>query len=120
MIKRFLLITFILTLSVALIACGKKYDKEIDEVSKIQEKEIEERQSTDNRKYKRETTNIYVYEDGKVITLTYKPIKNSDTVTTKLYRKNETTGKYEQDYDAKKERYMKEHKPDYKEENLKE
>ncbi|EZV55559.1 hypothetical protein V074_02847, partial [Staphylococcus aureus 2010-60-1240-1] len=40
MTKRFLLITFILILSVALIACGKKYDKEIDEVSKIEEKKI--------------------------------------------------------------------------------
>ncbi|ACY11582.1 MULTISPECIES: cystatin-like fold lipoprotein [Staphylococcus] len=120
MTKRFLLITFILILSVALIACGKKYDKEIDEVSKIEAKKVEELKTPDERKYKRETTNVYVYEDGKVITLTYKFRKGSDTLVTRLYRKNETTGKYEQDYDAKKERYMKEHKPDYKEENLKE
>ncbi|EZY71366.1 cystatin-like fold lipoprotein [Staphylococcus aureus] len=120
MTKRFLLITFILILSVALIACGKKYDKEIDEVSKIEEKKIEERQSTDNRKYKRETTNVYVYEDGKVITLTYKSKKDNDMLVTRLYRKNETTGKYEEDFNAKSEKFMKEHQPDYKEENLKE
>ncbi|HEA4303515.1 TPA: cystatin-like fold lipoprotein, partial [Staphylococcus aureus] len=56
----------------------------------------------------------------KVITLTYKPIKDSDTLWTSLYRKNETTGKYEEDFNAKPEKFMKEHEPDYKEENLKE
>ncbi|EZV59997.1 hypothetical protein V074_02269, partial [Staphylococcus aureus 2010-60-1240-1] len=111
---------FILILSVALIACGKKYDKEIDEVSKIEEKKIENWKDSDFRKYKRDTTNIYVYEDGKVITLTYKFKKDSDILTTDLYRKNETTGKYEEDDNVNKERYMKEHEPDYKEENLKE
>ncbi|EZT29784.1 hypothetical protein V113_02726, partial [Staphylococcus aureus Tur-4] len=79
-----------------------------------------ERQSTDNRKYKRETTNVYVYEDGKVITLTYKSKKDNDMLVTRLYRKNETTGKYEEDFNAKSEKFMKEHQPDYKEENLKE
>ncbi|HGO2072827.1 cystatin-like fold lipoprotein [Staphylococcus aureus] len=118
--KRFLFITFILVISTALVACGKKYDKEIEEVSKLEENSIEKTKSDDDRKYKRETTNVYVYEDGKVITLTYKFRKDSDTLWTSLYRKNETTGKYEKDYNAKKKRYMKEHKPDYKEENLKE
>ncbi|WP_457806457.1 cystatin-like fold lipoprotein [Staphylococcus aureus] len=117
--KRFLFITFILVISMALVACGNKYDKEIEEVSKMEEQDVKDSQLPDKRKYKRETTNFYVYEDGKVITLTYKKIKDSDTLVTRLYRKNETTGKFEEDYNAKKKRYMKEHKPDYKEENLK-
>ncbi|HDP5859496.1 TPA: cystatin-like fold lipoprotein [Staphylococcus aureus] len=118
--KRFLFITFILVMSMTLVACGKKYDKEIEEVSKIEAQKIEKTKINDDRKYKRETTNIYVYEDGKVITLTYKFRKGSDTLVTRLYRRNETTGKFEQDYNANEVKYAKEHKPDYKEENLKE
>ncbi|NKO44247.1 cystatin-like fold lipoprotein [Staphylococcus aureus] len=118
--KRFLFITFLLVISMTLVACGNKYNKEIEEVSKMEAQDVKDSELPDKREYKRDTTNFYVYEDGQVITLTYKSLKDSDTLWTSLYRKNETTGKYEQDYNAKKKRYMKEHKPDYKEENLKE
>ncbi|EZY93601.1 hypothetical protein V044_02739, partial [Staphylococcus aureus S56_POEL] len=39
MTKRFLLITLILVISIALIACGKKYDKEIEEVTSLEAKD---------------------------------------------------------------------------------
>ncbi|MCS5315202.1 MULTISPECIES: cystatin-like fold lipoprotein [Staphylococcus] len=120
MTKRFLLITLILVISTALIACGKKYDKEIEEVSKLENKSSKESQLKDTLEFKRDKSNIYVYNEGKVIALTYKSLKDSDTLWTSLYRKNETTGKYEEDYNAKPKKFMKENKPDYKEENLKE
>ncbi|MCR0867622.1 DUF4467 domain-containing protein [Staphylococcus aureus] len=118
--KRFLFITFILIISMALVACGKKYDKEIEEVSKLEKEYTDGAQSSSTAGFERKRSNIFVYEDGKVITLTYKSQKDSDMLSTSLYRKNETTGKYEEDYNANKKQYMKEHKPDYKEENLKE
>ncbi|MCR0866977.1 DUF4467 domain-containing protein [Staphylococcus aureus] len=119
MTKRFLLITLILVISTALIACGKKYDKEIEEVSKLEEKRTSDT-SGDFNKFERKKSNINVYNDGKFITLSYKWDNDSTKLWTSLYGKNETTEKYEKVYNAKPEKFMKENKPDYKEENLKE
>ncbi|WPF96928.1 cystatin-like fold lipoprotein [Staphylococcus aureus] len=118
--KRFLFSAFILVLSIALVACGKNYDKEIEEVSKLHADSWNSDMSGDAKKFDEATTNFYVYEEGMVIILVYRPIKNSDFLSYRLYRKNETTGKYEEDYKTKPKRFMKENKPDYKEENLKE
>ncbi|HDF0610412.1 TPA: cystatin-like fold lipoprotein [Staphylococcus aureus] len=119
MIKRFLLITFILVISTALIACGKKYDKEIEEVTKLESNSTKQSQLKDSLEFKRDKSNVNVYDGGVIITLTYKSLKDSDSLWTSVYRKNETTGKYEKDYNAKPKKIMKENKPDYKEENLK-
>ncbi|HHQ5170698.1 TPA: cystatin-like fold lipoprotein [Staphylococcus aureus] len=119
MTKRFLFITFVLVMSLALVACGNKYDKEIEEVSKLEEKSTNDTSGGFN-KYERKKSNINVYDDGKIITLSYKSKQDSVGLWTSLYRKNETTGKYEEDSNAKPKKFMKENKPDYKEENLKE
>ncbi|HAR2858376.1 TPA: cystatin-like fold lipoprotein [Staphylococcus aureus] len=118
--KRFLISAFILILSIALVACGKEYDKEIEEVSKLEKEETEHAQSPETLKFERDKSNIHVYDDGKLITLSYKATKNGVGLSTSLYRKNETTDNYEKDYNAKLQKFMKENKPDYKEENLKE
>ncbi|WP_215388238.1 cystatin-like fold lipoprotein [Staphylococcus aureus] len=118
--KGFLISAFILVLSIALVACGKSYDKEIEEVVSLEQKDRNSNSDKEFRKYERKESDIYVYQDGKVITLSYKPFKDSDMLSTRVYRKNETTGKYEEDYNAKPKKFMKENKPDYKEENLKE
>lgn len=111
----------VLLLSIVLLltACGKKYDKEIDEVAKIEKKSVESSGISDYRDFKRNSSDFYVYEDGKVITVTYKTFKNSDTKFTNLYRLNETSSKYEEDKNVHVKKYMKNNKPDYKEENLK-
>ncbi|HHV8931151.1 TPA: cystatin-like fold lipoprotein [Staphylococcus aureus] len=120
MIKRILTITFILVISISLVACGKKYDKEIDEVTKLEAKDRNDSSDSTFNKYERKKSNIYVYQDGKVITLTYAPLKDNAELTTRIYFKNETTGKYEKDVNGKPKKFMKENKPDYKEENIKE
>lgn len=120
MTKRFLLITLILVISTALIACGKKYDKEIEEVTSLEIKDRNDSSDTTFNKYERKKSNIYVYQDGKVIMLIYAPLKGNSELSTRMYLKNETTGKYEEDINGKPKKFMKENKPDYKEENLKE
>ncbi|MBH4735897.1 cystatin-like fold lipoprotein [Staphylococcus aureus] len=120
MTKRFLLMTLILVISTALIACGKKYDKEIEEVTSLEAKDRNDSSDPEFNKYERKKSNIYVYEDGKVITLTYAPFKGSSELSTRMYIKNETTGNYKEDINGKPKKFMKENKPDFKEENLKE
>lgn len=117
MTKRFLLITLILVISTALIACGKKYDKEIEEVSKLEKESTKDRST---KKFSRENSNFKVYENGKVIIVSYKSLDGNGVERNSFYRKNETTSKYEEDINAKIKRYERENKPDYKEENLKE
>ncbi|CAG9978519.1 TPA: cystatin-like fold lipoprotein [Staphylococcus aureus] len=119
MTKRILLMTLILVISTSLIACGKKYDKEIEEVSKLEEKKTSDTSGGFN-KYDRNKSNIYVFEDGKVIILAYKLSNKSSSLTYALYSKNETTDMYKEDNYGKPEKFMKENKPDYKEEHLKE
>ncbi|UXV29658.1 DUF4467 domain-containing protein [Mammaliicoccus sciuri] len=111
----------VLLLSIVLLlaACGQNYDKEIDEVAKLEKKAVESSGISDYRDFKKDTSNFYVYEDGKIITVTYKTFKNSDTKFTNLYRLNETSGKYEEDKSIHVKKYMKNHESDYKEENLK-
>ncbi len=118
--KRFLSIVFILAISITLVACGKNYDKEIEEVSKLKNSQIEKAKLSNVNKFQRDKSNIYVYDNGAVIVLKYHFTKNSSSVSYALYRKDETAGKYEEDYNAKPKKFMKENKPDYKEENLKE
>ncbi|HHU6749135.1 TPA: cystatin-like fold lipoprotein [Staphylococcus aureus] len=117
MIKRILTITFILVISISLVACGKKYDKEIDEVSKL-EKESTKDRSTE--KFSREKADFKVYEDGKVIIVSYKSLDGNGVERNSFYKLNETTSKYEEDINVKIKTFERENKPDYKEENIKE
>lgn len=118
MTRKALMCLIITVLSVSLVACGKKYEKEIEEVTNLEAKDRNDVSDKNFNKYERKNSDIYVYEDGSVITLTYKALKDNDNTASRLYRKNETTGKYEKDYNAKPKKYMKSHEPDYKEENL--
>lgn len=104
----------LLSIVMILVACGQKYDKEIDEVTKL---EKIDRDNSD--KVKRESSNYYVYENGNVIVMSYQSLAGGSSVGTYLYKKNETTDKYEEDRNIHVKEYMKDNKPDYKEENLK-
>ncbi|MCT2557151.1 MULTISPECIES: cystatin-like fold lipoprotein [Staphylococcus] len=120
MTKRFLLITLILVISTALIACGKKYDKEIEEVSKLEEKSWNTDMISNAKKFDRNTSNFYVYNDGDIILVSYQSMKSTKDLSTSMYYKNKTTGNYSENINGKPKKFMKENKPDYKEENLKE
>ena len=53
-----------------------------------------------------------MYQDGKVIMLSYAPLKGNSELSTRMYLKNETTGKYETDINGNPKKFMKENKPD--------
>ncbi|HEH3444413.1 TPA: cystatin-like fold lipoprotein [Staphylococcus aureus] len=109
----------ILGLVILLSACGQKYDKEIDEVTKLEKENKEETKDSNSRKIERKTSYFKVYDGGKVITVTYLPFKDSDVTTSKIYKLNETTEKYEKDYNQDAEKYEKSNKPEYEENNMK-
>lgn len=120
MTKRFLLITLILVVSTSLIACGKKYDKEIEKVSKLEEKSWNTDMISNAKKFDRNTSNFYVYNDGDIILVSYQSMKSTKDLSTSMYYKNKTTGNYSENINGKPKKFMKENNPDYKEENLKE
>ncbi|RIM33688.1 cystatin-like fold lipoprotein [Staphylococcus caprae] len=108
---------FLLSLVLILGACGNKYDEEIDSVAKEVNKDISKNDQEFVR-YNKDKANTYVYDDGNIIILNYKSMKDSDVDVYKLYKKNQTTGDYEYESGAAK-KYMKNNEPVYKEENMK-
>ena len=106
-----------LGLALVLAGCGNKYEKEINSVAKVANKDI----SNDDKefvKYNKDKANTYVYDDGNIIIINYKAIKGSNTKVYDLYKKNQTSNEYEYE-SGKAKRYMENNKPDYKEENMK-
>lgn len=104
----------LLSIMFLLAACGHNYDKEIDEVVKL------EKADRDNSKeVTRKNSNFYVYDNGNVIVMSYKSLAGGSSMGTYLYKKNETSDKYEEDRNISAKKYMKNNEPDYKEENLK-
>ncbi|SCT28311.1 cystatin-like fold lipoprotein [Staphylococcus caeli] len=105
----------LLSIMFLLAACGQKYDTEINEVTKL------EKADRDNsKKVDRKNSNFYVYEGGNVIVMSYQSLAGGTSIRSHLYKKNETTDKYEEDRNINAKKYMKNNEPDYKEENLKE
>lgn len=51
--------------------------------------------------------------------MSYKPFKDSETVMSDLFEKNQTSGDYEEVENVNVEKYQKNNKPDYEENNLK-
>ncbi|HDH5926862.1 TPA: cystatin-like fold lipoprotein [Staphylococcus aureus] len=100
-------------------ACGNKYDKEIEEVSKIEKQNWEENNNKDFNEFQREQADFKVYNGGKNVTVSYKAIKNSDTVGTDLFEKNESNGKFEEVSNVSVSKFQKNNKPDYEENNMK-
>ncbi|EOG8959655.1 cystatin-like fold lipoprotein [Staphylococcus pseudintermedius] len=111
----FIILTFVLA------ACGKKYDEEITEVSNLEKQHDEQNKNKgeEDRMFKRSNADFKVYEDGKVIVVSDMPSKISDIISDTLYRKNDTTGKYEYDSNVNVYDYQKDNQPDYEENNLK-
>ena len=77
---------FLLGLALVLAGCGNKYEKEINSVAKVANKDI----SNDDKefvKYNKDKANTYVYDDGNIIIINYKAIKGSNTKVYDLYKK---------------------------------
>ena len=58
-----------------------------------------------------------LYEDGKVIIMTY--ISFKDNTVFQVYIKNQTSDKYEEDSNIDAEKFEKDNKPVYEENNMK-
>ncbi|HDG4930325.1 TPA: cystatin-like fold lipoprotein [Staphylococcus aureus] len=100
-------------------ACGNKYDKEIEEVTKLEKHSIKESKIDNKKNIDRGDSDYNVYDDGDVITISYVAFNDSDTVHTSLYKLNQTSGKYEEDLNENVTKYQKNNKPDYEENNMK-
>ncbi|RIM33163.1 cystatin-like fold lipoprotein [Staphylococcus caprae] len=107
---------FLLGLALVLAGCGNKYEKEINSV--VKKEKANSKEDKYFNEFNKKNSDIQVFDDGNIIVLSYKSIKGSDTVTHDLYRKSPGNDKYEKDNDHV-ERFFKDHKPDYKEENMK-
>lgn len=104
----------LLSMIVLLAACGNKYDEEFDKIIK---QERESRKESKFKKPTRENSNFKVYEEGKVILLSY-VYDDENTIHYSLYKKNETSGDYEEEDHVNEEEYEKNNKPDYEENNM--
>ncbi|HDE5119647.1 TPA: cystatin-like fold lipoprotein [Staphylococcus aureus] len=100
-------------------ACGNKYDKEIEEVTKLEQESVKKSKLDDRRSVNRDSSDFKVYDDGNTITMSLMPDKNSDLEVTRIYKLNQTSGKYEEDLNENVTKYQKNNKPDFEENNMK-
>ncbi|MBY7663563.1 MULTISPECIES: cystatin-like fold lipoprotein [Staphylococcus] len=100
-------------------ACGNKYDKEIEKVTEMEKNFWNNESDKTFNKFERNKANFKVYNDGDVITVDYIAIKGDTTVDGDLFKKNQSTGKYEKQQNMNVSKYQKNNKPDYEENNLK-
>ncbi|UDI77569.1 DUF4467 domain-containing protein [Staphylococcus taiwanensis] len=118
--KRLLVILGVCVLLVA--ACGNdKYTSKIDKAVKLQEQKQEKMAKNDNgdvvKHFDRKDANIYVFEKGKYVVLSYKPLSNNEEVHYFTYEfEGKKKAKYLENFDTKK--YIASHDSDYKEENM--
>ncbi|EFG57792.1 lipoprotein [Staphylococcus aureus subsp. aureus EMRSA16] len=110
----------ILGLVILLSACGQKYDKEIDEVTKLEKESIQDVKNTKKYKNVERSKSYYkIYNDGEVIIMTYMPFKDSNTKVSRVYKINQTSDQYEEDSNIDPEKFEKDNKPVYEENNMK-
>ncbi|HEI5057380.1 TPA: cystatin-like fold lipoprotein [Staphylococcus aureus] len=110
----------ILGLAILLSACGQKYDKEIDEVTKLEKESIQDVKNTKKYKNVERSKSYYkIYNDGEVIIMTYMPFKDSNTKVSRVYKINQTSDQYEEDSNIDPEKFEKDNKPVYEENNMK-
>ncbi|EZT66054.1 cystatin-like fold lipoprotein [Staphylococcus aureus] len=100
-------------------ACGNKYDKEIEEVTNLEKKMSNESQLDNIRPFHRNDSNFKIYENGNKIVVNHKALKDSDTITSDFFEKNQDTGKFEYNSDIKVKKFQQNNKPEYEENNMK-
>nr|CDR19489.1 hypothetical protein [Staphylococcus aureus] len=110
----------VLGLVILLSACGQKYDEEIDEVTKLEKESIQGVKNTKKYKNVERSKSYYkIYNDGEVVIMTYMPFKDSNTKVSRVYKINQTSDKYEEDSNIDAEKFEKDNKPVYEENNMK-
>ena len=97
-----------------------KYQSQIDKVMEIQQethKEMVKKSDQVAPKFNKDKVNTYVFEDGKLIVLSYKLFKDKDQLFYATYEFKDDKIYYKRDIDSKT--YVKNHHSDYKDIKLK-
>ena len=94
---------------------NNKYQSKIDEILSIQQKKHQDMvKSSDkvNPEFKKERVNRYVYNDGKLIIISYPLYKGNNKLFYAAYEYKNDKIYYKRGFNAKA--YVEQHKPDYK------
>lgn len=118
--KKFCIGVLIIMMSIINSGCShdqkeNKYQSHIDKVMEIQQethKEMVKKSDQVTPKFNKDLVNTYVFEDGKLIILSYKLFKDKDELFYATYEFKDDKIDYKRDIDPKT--YVKEHHPDYK------
>ncbi|HDS2021725.1 TPA: cystatin-like fold lipoprotein, partial [Staphylococcus aureus] len=92
-----------------------KYQSQINKVMKIQQethKEMVKKSNEVNPEFNKDKVNTYVFNDGKLIIISYKLFKDKDQMFYATYEFKNDKIYYKRDINPKT--YVKEHQPDYK------
>lgn len=118
--KRLIIGVLIIMLSIINYGCGNeqnenKYQSQINKVMKIQQethKEMVKKSNEVNHEFNKDKVNAYVFDDGKLIIISYKLFKDKDQMFYATYEFKNDKIYYKRDINPKT--YVKEHKSDYK------
>lgn len=118
--KRLCIGLLIIMMSIINYGCGNeqnenKYQSQINKVMKIQQethKEMVKKSNEVNLEFNKDKVNTYVFDDGKLIIISYKLFKDKDQMFYATYEFKNDKIYYKRDINPKT--YVKEHKSDYK------
>lgn len=118
--KRLIIGMLIIMMSIINYGCGNnqnenKYKSQINKVMKIQQethKEMVKKSNEVNLEFNKDKVNTYVFNDGKLIIISYKLFKDKDQMFYATYEFKNDKIFYKRDIDPKT--YVKEHQSDYK------
>lgn len=118
--KRLIIGVLIIMLSIINYGCGNEqneneYQSQINKVMKIQQethKEMVKKSNEVNPEFNKDKVNAYVFDDGKLIIISYKLFKDKDQMFYATYEFKNDKIYYKRDINPKT--YVKEHKSDYK------
>lgn len=118
--KRLIIGVLIIMLSIINYGCGNeqnenKYQSQINKVMKIQQethKEMVKKSNEVNPEFNKDKVNAHVFDDGKLIIISYKLFKDKDQMFYATYEFKNDKIYYKRDINPKT--YVKEHKSDYK------
>ncbi|HDC9708670.1 TPA: DUF4467 domain-containing protein [Staphylococcus aureus] len=118
--KRLIIGVLIIMMSIINYGCGNnqnenKYQSQINKVMKIQQethKEMVKKSNEVNPEFNKDKVNTYVFNDDKLIIISYKLFKDKDQMFYATYEFKNDKIYYKRDINPKT--YVKEHKSDYK------
>lgn len=118
--KRLIIGMLIIMMSIINYGCGNnqnenKYKSQINKVMKIQQethKEMVKKSNEVNPEFNKDKVNTYVFNDSKLIIISYKLFKDKDQMFYATYEFKNDKIFYKRDIDPKT--YVKEHQSDYK------